>query len=210
MLSHKHSGNGKSTCFLFPHYPEKDMSLLLLSWKACKGGEMVLSGIKKSLFFDTVINKVDAKGRVSVPAEYRAVFAFEEAEMVAFRSFTLPCIECCTSRLLQKIADEMEDSLDMFSQRQDDLSSLIFADAKEFTFDSTGRIGLTEKLLKHAGIVDAAVFVGKGKTFQIWNPQRYAEEEAAIRKRAFENRPVINLGKGLVEKNAEGKDAGKR
>ena len=162
---------------------------------------MAFTGTKKKLFFDTVINKVDAKGRVSVPADFRAVFTFEETEMVAFRSFTSPCIECCTSQLLEKIADGMEDNMDMFSQRQDDLSSLIFADAKEFTFDSTGRIGLTEKLLKHAGITDSAVFVGKGKTFQIWNPERYAKEEENIRKRAFENRPVISL-----KKDAEGEN----
>ncbi len=164
---------------------------------------MAFAGAKKTLFFDTVINKVDAKGRVSVPADYRAVFTFEETEMVAFRSFTSPCIECCTSKLLQKIAEGMEDNMDMFSQRQDDLSSLIFADAKEFSFDSTGRIGLTEKLLKHAGITDSAVFVGKGKTFQIWNPERYAKEEEEIRKRAFENRPVISLKKGTENDNAK-------
>jgi len=164
---------------------------------------MAVTGAKKKLFFDTVINKVDAKGRVSIPADFRAVFTFEETEMVAFRSFTSPCIECCTAKLLEKIADDMEDNLDMFSQRQDDLSSLIFADAKEFSFDSTGRIGLTEKLLKHAGITDSAVFVGKGKTFQIWNPEKYAEEEAKTRQRAFENRPVLSLKKDTEGENAK-------
>lgn len=146
---------------------------------------------KKTLFFDTITNKVDAKARVSVPASYRSVIESQGSELIAFRSFSSPCIECCTSELMEKIASDIENGLDMFSEAQDDLTSLIYADAKEFVFDSTGRIGLTDKLLKHAGITDTAVFVGKGRTFQIWNPEAYAKEEQEIRKRAIAKRPVL-------------------
>ena len=82
----------------------------------------------------------------------------------------------------------------MFSSEQDDLTSLIYADAKEFPFDSTGRIVLSEKLMKHAGITDKAAFVGKGRTFQIWNPDLYAKEEEKIRARALQNRLSIKNG----------------
>lgn len=143
---------------------------------------------KKTLFLDTIINKVDSKGRVSIPADYRALLEQQETELVAFRSFTSPCIECCTSEMMDKFANDIDRSFDTFSSEQDDLTSLIYADAKEFPFDSTGRIVLTEKLLGHAGIFDKAAFVGKGKTFQIWNPDTYAEEEEKIRNRAMEKR----------------------
>lgn len=156
---------------------------------------MAKFGIKKTLFFDTIINKVDTKGRVSVPATYRSLFQTEETELVAFRSFTSPCIECCSSALLEKMAEGIENGLEMFSSEQDELSSLIFADAKEFSFDSTGRIGLTEKLLAHAEITDTAVFVGKGKTFQIWNPENYKKEEERIRQKALAKRPTLSLKK---------------
>jgi len=88
----------------------------------------------------------------------------------------------------------------MFSKEHDDLTSLIYADAKTFIFDSTGRVALTEKLLKHAEITDTAVFVGKGKTFQIWNPENYAKEEEKIRQRARTNCPTL----ALVSKNTDG------
>lgn len=90
---------------------------------------------------------------------------------------------------------EIETSTDFFSQTQDDLTNLIFGDAKRFTFDSTGRIVLSEKLLKHANITDTAVFVGKGRKFQIWNPENWEAEEARVREQVLKNRPVLNVNK---------------
>lgn len=149
---------------------------------------------KKNLFLDTIVNKVDAKGRVSIPADYRALLEQQETELVAFRSFNSSCIECCTSEMMDRLASDIDRSFNTFSSEQDELTSLIYADAKEFPFDSTGRIVLTEKLLRHAGITDKAAFVGKGRTFQIWNPDSYAEEEEKIRARALQKRLSIKNG----------------
>lgn len=146
---------------------------------------------KTFLFMDTIINKVDNKGRVSLPSDYRAIVKELSTEIVCYRSLTSPCIEGCPEDLLEKLAAEMENSLDFFSQTQDDLSNLIFGDAKRFPFDSTGRIVLSEKLLKHANISDTAIFVGKGRKFQIWNPENWEKEEQRIRSEALKNRPSL-------------------
>lgn len=146
---------------------------------------------KVFLFMDTVINKVDAKGRVSLPADYRAMVKELSTEIVCYRSLSAPCIEGCLEETLDKLATEIENATDFFSETQDNLTNLVFGDAKRFTFDSTGRILLTEKLLQHAQIADAAVFVGKGRKFQIWNPQNWAKEEARIRAAALQNRPSL-------------------
>lgn len=146
---------------------------------------------KTFLFMDTIINKVDAKGRVSLPSDYRAIVKELSTEIVCYRSLTSPCIEGCLEDLLDKLATDMENSLDFFSQTQDDLTNLIFGDAKRFAFDSTGRIVLTEKLLKHAQITDTAVFVGKGRKFQVWNPENWEKEEARIRAEVLKNRPSL-------------------
>lgn len=151
---------------------------------------------KTFLFMDTVVNKVDAKGRVSLPADYRMVAKDANSEIVCYRSLTSPCIEGCLEDLLEKLAAEMENSLDFFSETQDDLSNLVFGDAKRYPFDSTGRIMLAEKLLKHAQITDKAVFVGKGRKFQIWNPENWAKEEARIRTQALKCRPSIRQQEG--------------
>lgn len=150
---------------------------------------------KVFLFMDTVINKVDAKGRVSLPADYRAIVKELSTEIVCYRSLSAPCIEGCLEETLDKLANVIEDATDFFSETQDNLTNLIFGDARRFTFDSTGRIMLSEKLLKHAGITDTAVFVGKGRKFQIWNPQNWAKEEARIRAEVMKNRPVLKINK---------------
>jgi MraZ protein len=150
---------------------------------------------KSFLFLDTITNKVDAKGRVSLPSDYRAIVKELGSEIVCYRSLTSPCIEGCTEDLLEKLATDIENSTDFFSETQDDLTNLIFGDAKRFTFDSTGRIMLTEKLLKHAQISDSAVFVGKGRKFQIWNEENWAKEEARIRAEVLKKRPVLNAHK---------------
>lgn len=135
---------------------------------------------KTFLFMDTIINKVDAKGRVSLPSDYRAIVKELSTEIVCYRSLTAPCIEGCTEELLDKLATDIENATDFFSETQDNLTNLIFGDARRFTFDSTGRIMLTEKLLKHAGIGDTAVFVGKGRKFQIWNPENWEKKRRAF------------------------------
>lgn len=146
---------------------------------------------KVFLFMDTIINKVDAKGRVSLPSDYRAIVKELSTEIVCYRSLSAPCIEGCLEDTLDKLATEIENSTDFFSETQDNLTNLIFGDAKRFPFDSTGRIVLTDKLLQHAGITDAAVFVGKGRKFQIWSPENWAREEARIRAEVLKNRPVL-------------------
>ena len=146
---------------------------------------------KVFLFMDTVVNKVDAKGRVSLPSDYRAMVKELSTEIVCYRSLSAPCIEGCLEETLDKLATEIENATDFFSETQDNLTNLVFGDAKRFGFDSTGRIVLTEKLLKHAQITDTAVFVGKGRKFQIWNPENWAKEEARIRAEALKNRPTL-------------------
>ena len=147
------------------------------------------------LFMDTITNKVDAKGRVSLPSDYRAIVKELSTEIVCYRSLSASCIEGCLEDTLDKLATEIENSTDFFSETQDNLTNLIFGDAKRFPFDSTGRIVLTDKLLQHAGITDSAVFVGKGRKFQIWNPENWAKEEARIRAEVLKNRPVLKPGR---------------
>ncbi len=146
---------------------------------------------KTFLFLDTIVNKVDAKGRVSLPADYRSIVKETASEIVCYRSFNSPCIEGCLETMLDKLADEMDSNLDFFSETQDEISNLLFGDSKRYPFDSTGRIMLSEKLLKHAEITDTAVFVGKGRKFQIWNPQNWEKEEQRIRTAVLKNRPSI-------------------
>ena len=72
------------------------------------------------------------------------------------------------------------DQMGIFDSETDDLSAMLFADARPLTFDVTGRIVIPSDLLMHAGITDRAIFVGRGNSFQIWNPDafRAAQEKS--------------------------------
>lgn len=147
------------------------------------------------LFLSTFVNKVDKKGRVSVPATFRTTLAQQTFQgIVAYRSFTAACVEGCGMDFMERLSDSAQD-FDAFSAEQEDLSALIFADARQLAWDPEGRIVLPEDVMEHAGITDQCAFVGKGQTFQIWEPAAYKAAEAEIRARALKNRPTLPLRK---------------
>jgi len=146
-----------------------------------------------ALFLSTFVNKVDRKGRVSVPASFRAALADSAfAGIVLYRSFLHPCAEGCGLDFMERLSASTE-TLDLFSAEQEDLSALIFADSRPLAWDPEGRVVLPEDLIAHAGIGEAAAFVGTGRTFQLWQPDAYRAHEAEIRARALKTRPTLPL-----------------
>jgi MraZ protein len=136
-----------------------------------------------ALFLSTFVNKVDRKGRVSVPATFRAALAGQTFNgIVAFRSFKLPTVEGSGIDRIEEMSARL-DGLEQFSEEYDNLAS-IFADAQQIPFDGEGRIVLPESLVEHAGIGETAAFVGLGRTFQIWEPEAFKGHQAEIRDRA--------------------------
>jgi MraZ protein len=136
-----------------------------------------------ALFLSTFVNKVDRKGRVSVPASFRAALAGQNfAGIVAFRSFKNAAIDGSGIDRIEEMSARL-DTLDQFSEEYDSLSS-IFADAQQLPFDSEGRVLLPEDLASHAGITESAAFVGLGRTFQIWEPEAHRQYQGEKRDRA--------------------------
>jgi MraZ protein len=122
------------------------------------------------VFIGTFENKVDRKGRVSVPATFRQMLASQSYNgIVAFRSYRADAIEACGMDFIEKLNEQIS-GYDFFSETQDDLATMIFAEALQLPFDGEGRIILPASQMEHAGITDRAAFVGKGRQFQIWQP----------------------------------------
>ncbi|MBF0561540.1 MAG: division/cell wall cluster transcriptional repressor MraZ [Alphaproteobacteria bacterium] len=151
-----------------------------------------------ALFLATFVNKVDKKGRVSVPATFRAALSQPSyAGVIAFRSFTVPCIEGRGMDWMERVAAGTDD-MAAFSPEQDELTQLIFANSRQLPFDPEGRVVLPEEMMAHAGITEAAAFVGKGKTFQVWEPEAYRRVEEETLQRAMKMRSA-----SAVVKNGE-------
>jgi len=146
-----------------------------------------------ALFLSTFINKVDRKGRVSVPATFRAAVQGQSFKgIVAFRSYREATIEACSIDRMEQLSDSV-DALDQFSDEQDELASTLFADAHQLPIDGDGRIILPTVLAKHAGISDAAAFIGRGSTFQIWNPRTFERHQTKARNRAGHRNATFRL-----------------
>lgn len=143
------------------------------------------------IFLSTFVNKLDKKGRISVPATFRSSLAQQSFQgIVAYPSFTAAAIEGCGMDFMEDMVSKT-DGLAAFSEEQDALTALIFSDAHRLAWDGEGRIVLPEELIAHAGLTTAAAFVGKGKTFQIWEPDALRAVKAELRQRALSSRLTL-------------------
>lgn len=148
------------------------------------------------MFMSTVTAKIDAKGRVSVPAPLRAVIASQSVEapgqlgIFVYPSFTVAALEGGGRDLMQNL-NSMVERLDPFSEERDALAASLFGDSYHLLFDGDGRVSLPDVLLQHGGITTHMCFVGLGEKFQIWEPERFAAFRAEARRKALENRNLL-------------------
>ena len=144
-----------------------------------------------ALFTSTFVNKVDKKGRVSVPASFRMALANQSfAGVVVFPSFVSQAIEGAGYELLERLAQSVE-QFDPFTDEHDAFATTIFGDSHQLSFDSEGRILLPEPLLAHAGITASAAFLGRGGTFQIWEPEALQVHKAEMIERTRADRTAL-------------------
>ncbi len=145
-----------------------------------------------ALFTSTFLNKVDKKGRVSVPAPFRMALASQSfAGVVVFPSFVHQAIEGAGYELLERLAQSVE-QFDPFTDEHDAFATTIFGDTHQLSFDSEGRILLPEPLLSHATITTTAAFLGRGGTYQIWEPEALQVFKADAMERARADRTALH------------------
>ena len=130
-----------------------------------------------ALFLSTIINKMDAKCRVSVPSTFRNSLQKQTFKgVIAFPSYQNNSIDACGIDRMESISDNL-DSNHEYTKEEFDLISLYFGEAEQLPFDKEGRIILPKNLIKHAAIVNEVLFVGLGPTFQMWNPENYSQKK---------------------------------
>lgn len=148
-----------------------------------------------ALFLSTFSNKIDSKGRVSVPAQFRLSLTNENfSGIVVYESFVNECIEGCDMDRIKRLSDSI-DNLDPFSDERDAFATTILGGAVQLSFDTDGRVILPESLLKKSAIKDRVVFVGKGPTFEIWQPEKFENYAAKAKESAKEKRSLLQLKK---------------
>ena len=140
------------------------------------------------MFLSTYENKLDKKGRVSVPASFRSYLSnLGYNGVICYPSFNNQSIEAWPQDRVEKISNSI-DALNPFEEKRDFFATSILSESENLQFDTEGRISLSEKLLNHAKIKNYVLFVGLGKTFQIWEPNNFEKFRMVARKKAFQNR----------------------
>ncbi|HEY4043843.1 MAG TPA: division/cell wall cluster transcriptional repressor MraZ [Rhodopila sp.] len=145
-----------------------------------------------ALFIGTHHNKLDAKGRVSVPAQFRSILkrnshAGEGAAIATLYlrpSHQNACIEGWTELDFEGLSAPVAAGYNLFSEEQDDLALAIFGTACLLETDKEGRIMLPDTLIAHAGITDTVAFIGAREKFQIWEPAAGAKRLAVAMQKA--------------------------
>ncbi len=141
-------------------------------------------------FVSTFTNRLDAKGRVSIPASFRAVLAVDGFDgLYCCPTLDRQAIDAGGNRLRTAIRSVLE-NFEVFSEDHEYLSTTLVGESEILKIDSDGRVVLTETLRAHAGITDRVTFVGQGHKFQLWEPDRFIayREEAKNRLREIRKR----------------------
>ena len=152
------------------------------------------------MFLSSYENKLDKKGRVSVPASFRSYLSnLGYNGIICYPSFNNQSIEAWPQDRIEKISNTI-DSLNPFEEKRDFFATSILSESINLQFDSEGRISLTDKLIKHAKIKNNILFIGQGKTFQIWEPTAFEKFKAIAKKKSNLNRASLKWEHQLNKK----------
>ena len=151
------------------------------------------------MFLSNYENKIDKKGRVSVPASFRShLSSLGYNGFIVYPSFNHEALEACSQDRIEKLSNTI-DSLNPFEEKRDFFATSVLSESISLQFDSEGRVLISKKLLDHAKIKNNIFFVGLGKTFQIWEPKSFEKFKVVARKKAYQNRSNLKWGNNLTE-----------
>ena len=142
-------------------------------------------------FLATFVNKVDAKGRISVPAKFREVLEGQGVRAIFARASTSgPAIVAGGQSWMDRLHG-LVDAHDPSSDIHDDFAYSLLGDTVELSLDAEGRVGLPEGLMRHAGLEESAAFVGLGHYFEIWEPKALELRKIQVRRATAERRGLL-------------------
>ena len=143
------------------------------------------------MFLSTFENKLDKKGRVSVPSSFRSYLSnLGYNGIICYPSFNHSCLEAWPQDRVERILNAI-DNLNPFEEKKDFFATSILAESTNLQFDGEGRVLLSSKLLKHAKIKTRMLFVGQGRTFQIWEPTNFEKFKENAKKKSNINRASL-------------------
>lgn len=133
-------------------------------------------------FLSNATNRIDAKGRVSVPSAFRAVLARSGTEeLYAYQDFVFPAVSMAGPEVLERLERSIG-SQDLFSVEANKMSLLIHGGGVFMKLDAEGRLVMTDFIRDFTGITDRVTFAGRGDFFQLWEPAAFEAMQAEARR----------------------------
>ncbi len=142
------------------------------------------------MFLSTFEGVIDTKGRVSVPAPFRAALGGTNRVYIWPAFDGRYCLEAGGDQLMQDYRQILA-RMSPHDPAREAIAHSIFGRSAELKMDDPGRIKLPEPHLKAAGITDRLVFSGAFDRFRIWNPARFSEYDAEMVSKAAESRAQL-------------------
>jgi len=144
-------------------------------------------------FLSSAVNRIDAKGRVSVPAHFRAVLQKRGyQDLYALRALDVTALDVGGMDLLDRYEKRIALE-DPFLQTADDMSFFCHGDGAFLKLDQDGRITVNDFIREHTGITTDVTFVGRGHFFQIWEPGQFDAYRAQARSRLLKLRQAEGM-----------------
>ena len=104
------------------------------------------------MFLSSYENKLDKKGRVSVPATFRSYLSSMGYNgFISYPSFNHTALEACSQDRIERLSYTI-DSLNPFEEKRDYFATSVLSESVNLQFDTEGRVSFTDKLLSHAKI----------------------------------------------------------
>ena len=126
-----------------------------------------------------------------MPASYRSYLSnLGYNGIVCFPSFNNHCIEAWPQDRIEKISNAI-DTLNPFEEKKDYFATSILSESVNLIFDTEGRVQFPKKLLNVAKIKSDVLFVGLGKTFQVWSPKNFDKFKTFAKKKALQSRSTL-------------------
>lgn len=147
-------------------------------------------------FLSTFVNRVDAKGRISVPARYREILDAQGSRTIFARASTTGASIMAGGSEWMAGIHAMIDQHDPSSELYDDFAYAWLGDTVELSLDSEGRVTFPDMLMRHAGLDEAAAFVGKGQCFEVWEPRALEIRKLQARRASSEKRGMLRVRNG--------------
>jgi MraZ protein len=128
--------------------------------------------VGKSVFVGEFLHQLDVKNRLCIPSKWR--FSGDQEDVYLALPNPLGCITIYPPKMIERLEEKVS-AVSLGDARGQKVLAKLFSQADTFGCDKQGRIILSEKLIRHAGISKNALLIGSYATFNIWEPEAYTQ-----------------------------------